>query len=611
MAILIVGAGQQYTTISSALSAASAGDTIRITAGTYTENITILRNDITLEGAKVGEAGDDVGRGMNETVIRGSVTVRGTGATLDGLTVATPPNAQGNQDRLIDARGSGNTVPDNLTLRGTILNVGKNINGELQFGIEARGSLTVEDSVIARNLTGAAAGTLGRAAIRTTLTDNVTVTGTTIENGNISVQTGTGTSAAPNIQITGNAVTPIAGGTSIIVTGPAGGSLPSGFQPVGDRVQIADNVITSGRGSFVVGSDGDDDLSDVATDSADQIDGRGGNDTLSGGRGDDTLTGGAGNDTFVLTDGGGSDLITDFDLSDPDGDGRTADRLDVSRLRDASGGPTDIRDIVVTQDAAGNAVLTFGNGERVTLRGVRPDQIDEGSEQVAAGIPCYTPGTLIATRDGLKPVEALRPGDALITVDTGYVPLRWTATSHLDESALDLMPNRRPILIPEGAIGNDRTMLVSPQHGFLVTAAMPQIPAEFQGRVFLRALHMVGLIPGVRVARGRRQVSYVHLLCEGHRIVLADGVWSETFHPGKQAFAYLSRIERLRLIAACPRYAEGPALPEETARPYLTRAALRQWSPASSAIPVGPSQRPRSPGQSAGRSMPTPWEKDG
>ena len=54
--ILLVGNGG-YATITAAIAAASAGDTIRIAAGTYSEHVDVNK-DVTLEGANHGIAGN-------------------------------------------------------------------------------------------------------------------------------------------------------------------------------------------------------------------------------------------------------------------------------------------------------------------------------------------------------------------------------------------------------------------------------------------------------------------------------------------------------------------------------------------------------------------------
>ncbi|HEV7580226.1 MAG TPA: hypothetical protein VGO77_07410, partial [Mycobacterium sp.] len=50
MAILNVGAGQQYSTISSAVAASNDGDVLQVQAGTYTNDYAEITTKITLEG---------------------------------------------------------------------------------------------------------------------------------------------------------------------------------------------------------------------------------------------------------------------------------------------------------------------------------------------------------------------------------------------------------------------------------------------------------------------------------------------------------------------------------------------------------------------------------
>ena len=63
MADLYVGSGQgQYGTIQAAINAASQGDTIHVSAGTYAENLSINK-ELTFVGANTGKAGADETRG--------------------------------------------------------------------------------------------------------------------------------------------------------------------------------------------------------------------------------------------------------------------------------------------------------------------------------------------------------------------------------------------------------------------------------------------------------------------------------------------------------------------------------------------------------------------
>lgn len=307
----------------------------------------------------------------------------------------------------------------------------------------------------------------------------------------------------------------------------------------------------------------------------DILSGGGGADTLDGGVGNDRLTGGSGDDVFVLRDGGGQDTITDFDIGDSDGDGFFNDRLDVSDLTDASGNPVNADDISVVDDGFGNARLNFPNGEYVILEGVSPSQIDNANEMYSAGIPCFTAGTRIRTPRGEVPVELLKTGDLLDTLDHGPQPLRWIGTTTFDAADLARHPHLRPVLIPPGALGNDRALLVSPQHCMLLRDTT-QNGAE----VFARAKHLAQCAGPIRVAKGKRQVTYYHLMLDRHQVLCANGAFSESFYPGPQAMAMLPWVQRLMVMGVARRILQDPV---ETAygpraRPLMSKRDLRRIS---------------------------------
>lgn len=73
-----------YTTIQSAINAANSGDTIYIGAGTYTEDITFNKNDISVQGPNYGVPSQ--GSRSTEAIIDGDITVNGvTGVELSGF----------------------------------------------------------------------------------------------------------------------------------------------------------------------------------------------------------------------------------------------------------------------------------------------------------------------------------------------------------------------------------------------------------------------------------------------------------------------------------------------------------------------------------------------
>jgi hypothetical protein len=283
------------------------------------------------------------------------------------------------------------------------------------------------------------------------------------------------------------------------------------------------------------------------------------------------MTGGAGDDVFVLADGSGADTITDFDVGDSDSDGSYNDQLDVSGLTDAGGDPVNAWDVVVSDDGSGNALLTFPNGETLVLEGVPPSAVTGAQLLNAAGIPCFAAGTRITTPSGEVPVEALRPGDAVLTRDQGAQTLRWVGQRQLGPRELLAFPEHRPICIPTEVLGNYAPLFVSPLHGMFLDA---EITGE---EVLVRAKHLAEVPGPVRIAKGKRAVCYHHLLFDAHQIIYANGAPAESFYPGPYALEMYPTREIEKIKAALPGLATRPA-PHgygPTARRFLKRREVR------------------------------------
>lgn len=297
-----------------------------------------------------------------------------------------------------------------------------------------------------------------------------------------------------------------------------------------------------------------------------------GNDTIIGGSGNDTLSGGAGADTFVVVAGAGSDLITDLDLTLVDG--RFTDRIDVSGLLDAQGNPVDWLDATVVSDGAGGSLVTFPGGVTIRLTGVDPALITGQQGLYQLGVPCFGTGTRILTERGEVPVEDVRAGDRVMTLDHGLQRVMWTGGRHLDRAALEAEPLQRPVVIRDGALGNRGEVTVSPNHALLV---------EVDGvEMLVRAKHLAELDdPRFRIARGKREVGYHHLLLERHAIIFAQGMATESMYPGPVAVAALGARVAAEIAAAFPLLgpvlagvAEAEELYGPTVRPVARRRDL-------------------------------------
>ena len=221
----------------------------------------------------------------------------------------------------------------------------------------------------------------------------------------------------------------LTGPVTVTYTGDGAGTITDGVDTISfseiEKIILTENadVVDASAdtsGIAIVGLGGDDTITTGS-----------GNDTIDAGAGADNLTTGAGEDFIVLADGAGADTVTDFDTGDANGDGRYNDQFDVSGMTADDGGTIGSWDVTTADDGAGNARLQFPastSNSTITMQSTSTSQMDEGAEYRAAGVPCFTPGTLIRTVRGDVPVERLRIGDMILTRDNGPQPLLWLAT---------------------------------------------------------------------------------------------------------------------------------------------------------------------------------------
>ena len=191
--------------------------------------------------------------------------------------------------------------------------------------------------------------------------------------------------------------------------------------------------------------------------------------------------------------------------------------------------------------------------------------------EISSVTPCFTPGTLIATERGQRPVETLRRGDRLVTRDNGLRRIYWTGRRDVAYEELCKVEELRPVLIRAGALGAGRPArdtMVSPGHRMLVRGTSALFAGE--GEVLVAARR---LIDHKRVfAPAALGVSYVHLLCDCHQVILANGLWTESFHPDDQLMRAIGNTQRLELLGLFPEIA--------------TVGALRRFPPARRIIDI-------------------------
>ena len=351
----------------------------------------------------------------------------------------------------------------------------------------------------------------------------------------------------------------------------------------------------------IMGTDGGDDLALAALDIAGDVSTGGGDDTVTltggthiGGRlslgdGADMLAAGSGRvDGFAQT-GEGDDIAAlsgsaDFEaISTGAGD----DRVEVSQSATVgtiyTGHGRD--EVSVTSRVEVGAILTGGEDDIIRLEpGADVDLVDGGSghdmlqldgavyridwvdgpggdgrvvylneDGTETGdytdfrsietVTCFTPGTKLISARGAIPIEQLEVGDRVYTLDNGLQPIVW-----IGKVTVLADGDHAPIRIAEGALGNTRQMEVSPQHRMMLEGWRAEMICGTD-EILAPALHLLNDHNITRRTGGT--VDYIHVLFADHQIVFADGVPSESYHPGAtglNAMAEASREEILRLF---------------------------------------------------------------
>ncbi|MEM8577777.1 MAG: Hint domain-containing protein [Pseudomonadota bacterium] len=262
--------------------------------------------------------------------------------------------------------------------------------------------------------------------------------------------------------------------------------------------------------------------------------GSAGNDTLDGGAGDDALTGGGGDDTFVFAPGGGNDTITDFGTGESgptsDGDQSNNDFIDLSQYYNSLNAlRADQADDGILNQSQGVGAGRDALGGTITLDGVDASDLTFDNTNVA----CFTPGTLIETADGPRPVETLRPGQMLRNAAGALRPVRALLRREVDGTG-DLAP----VTIAAGVLGNRRALTVSPAHRMLLAGWRAEMLCGTP-EVLVSAS---GLLRGDLVYRTpQRRVTYFHILMDTHEIIFAEGAPTESYHLTAEDVAAVAR----------------------------------------------------------------------
>ena len=286
---------------------------------------------------------------------------------------------------------------------------------------------------------------------------------------------------------------------------------------------------------------------------------------------------GTGNEglTPVDSDGsGGADFIdTDSDgdgISDADEAGHGVSQAAIDASGDADGdGIKDAVDDVIGHDANDADVDGAGN---FTLADSDDDIAADGSDangkkrdlDYRDTIPCFTPGTLIATPFGDRAIETLQVGDLVLTRDSGPQPIRW-----IGQRTVLGVGDFAPITFAPGALdGITKPLVVSPNHRMLLAGYRAELLFG-SDEVFVSAKHLVN---GSDIRwSDQKTVTYIHLMFDRHEVVTSNGAPSESFHAGQIGLRSITDQSRIDLFKAFPALRADVSSFGDTARMCLNK----------------------------------------
>ncbi|WP_068115610.1 Hint domain-containing protein [Tropicimonas marinistellae] len=144
----------------------------------------------------------------------------------------------------------------------------------------------------------------------------------------------------------------------------------------------------------------------------------------------------------------------------------------------------------------------------------------------------FVAGTRLLTPNGPRLVDALRPGDSVLTRDAGPCVLRARSVRRVTAADMTRAPGDRPLRLSSGAFGihwaGPAIRIGWDQHVLIGGAA---VHALFGAREVLVRAGDLQQQQGVSLDLDAAEVVYVRLLLDQHQILLTQGPACESFHP--------------------------------------------------------------------------------
>ncbi|MEZ5777460.1 MAG: Hint domain-containing protein [Paracoccaceae bacterium] len=148
--------------------------------------------------------------------------------------------------------------------------------------------------------------------------------------------------------------------------------------------------------------------------------------------------------------------------------------------------------------------------------------------QTVGPVPGLAPRTEIATPDGLRPIRDLRPGDLVMTADSGPLPVLWQG-----RISTPSVGSFQPIRIRAPYFGLARDVMLQPSQRVALSGS--DIEYYFgESEVIAEARHFVD--GQIALWEDHAPVASWHgLVLDRHALIYAGGMWTESLYLGRIA----------------------------------------------------------------------------
>lgn len=176
---------------------------------------------------------------------------------------------------------------------------------------------------------------------------------------------------------------------------------------------------------------------------------------------------------------------------------------------------------------------------------------------------CFGAGTRVTMADGsLVPIEQLEQGAMVLTRDHGARPVRW-----LGKVTLRGYGAFAPVVIPEGGLGNLRSLKLAPRQRIFVYQRGDKRLGQ-RAEVLLQAHHLVGSA-GITQYEGGF-VDYYSLAFDAHQIIYAEGLPMESMLVSRAAVTRLPAALKADLETRYPNLNHKPHFAQEMSSDMLS-----------------------------------------